>query len=265
MITLYGFGRIFAEGRGHTKDLRVQWALEELGLEYQVHALDHTAGELSGEAYSRISPFHQAPLIDDNGFIVAESAQIVLYLAEKAGKLAPGDLHTRTRLGQWCFAAVSTVATPLMALDLIQMFDPDHAAAHLDAETRKIAQRFLADVERQLDRSPWIATDEFTVADVMMAGVLRDVRGTEPTHGRARDRRERHIDRAGPVAFRTLSTPTAWRAPHATCTHAMFAKGSAGVAQGSFRVFGVLRFATSCATTSRRSRGCRASAQQMTP
>jgi glutathione S-transferase len=64
MITLYGFGRIFPEGRGHTKDLWVQWALEELGLPYRVHALDHTGGELDSETFSRISPFHQAPLIE---------------------------------------------------------------------------------------------------------------------------------------------------------------------------------------------------------
>ena len=42
MITLYGFGRIFPEGRGETKDLWAQWALKETGLPYPVHALDHT-------------------------------------------------------------------------------------------------------------------------------------------------------------------------------------------------------------------------------
>ena len=94
MIKLYGFGRIFPEGRGETKDLRAQWALEETGLPYRVHALDHTGGELDGEAYGRISPFHQAPVIDD-GYIVAESAAVVLYLAEKAGKLIPADVQGR--------------------------------------------------------------------------------------------------------------------------------------------------------------------------
>jgi len=69
---------------------RAQWALEELGLPYRVHALDHTGGELDGEAYSRIRAFHQAPAIDDDGFVLSESTAIVLYLAEKAGKLIPG-------------------------------------------------------------------------------------------------------------------------------------------------------------------------------
>src|SRR3954471_18408741 len=141
MITLYGFGNIFPAGRGETKDLRAQWALEETGLPYRVHALDHSGGELDGEAYSRISPFRQAPLIDDDGFVVAESAAIVLYLAEKAGKLLPVDVQGRTRVAQWCFAAVSTVGTTLTCMDLIGMFDAGKAAPKFHAEVRKLAGR----------------------------------------------------------------------------------------------------------------------------
>ena len=110
MLTLYGFGRIFPAGVGETKDLWAQWALEETGLPYRVHALDHTGGELDGEAYRRISPFRQVPVIDDDGFVVAESAAIALYLAEKAGGLVPADRQGRTRVAQWCIAAVSTAS-----------------------------------------------------------------------------------------------------------------------------------------------------------
>src|SRR6201996_5240225 len=120
MITLYGFANIWAPGIGETKDLWAQWALEETGLPYRVHALDHTGGELDGEAYGRISPFRQAPVIDDDGFVVAESAAVVLYLAEKSGKLIPSDAHGRARVVQWCFAAVATVEPTLMCLDLIE-------------------------------------------------------------------------------------------------------------------------------------------------
>ena len=179
MITLYAFGTIFPEGRGETKDLRAQWALEELGLPYRVHALDHTAGELDGEAYSRISPFHQAPVIDDDGFVVAESAAVVLYLAEKAGKLIPGDPQGRTRVVQWCFAAVGTVEPTLTCLDFIGMFDKDKAAPKLYEEVRKLAGRWLGGIERRLERRAWIACADFTVADIIMAGVLRTVRKTD--------------------------------------------------------------------------------------
>jgi glutathione S-transferase len=177
MITLYGFGTIFPEGIGETKDLRAQWALEEIGLPYRVHALDHSAGELDGDAYSRISPFHQVPVIDDDGFVVAESAAVVLYLAEKAGKLIPSDVQGRTRVVQWCFAAVATVDPTFTCLDMIEIFDK--GAHTLKTEVRKLAGRWLADVERRLEDREWIACADFTVADIMMAGVLRGVRKTD--------------------------------------------------------------------------------------
>ena len=179
MITLYGIGKIFPEGIGETKDLRVQWVLEEIGLPYRVHALDHTAGDLDSEAYSRISPFHQVPVIEDDGFVVAESAQIGLYLAEKAGKLIPNDFQGRTRVAQWCFAAVSTVGSTLTGLDLIEIFDSDKAAPNLHVETKKLVGRWFADLERRLEGREWIACADFTVADIMMASVLRTTRKTD--------------------------------------------------------------------------------------
>lgn len=179
MITLYCFGRIFPEAHGETKDLRVQWALEEMGLSYRVHALDHTGGELSGEAFSRISPFHQAPVIDDEGFIVAESSAVLLYLAEKSGKLIPAEAQGRTLVTQWSFAAVSTIEPTLVCLDLIGMFDTRKDANDLIAEVRKIADRWLADLERHLEGREWVACAEFTVADILMSCVLRYIRKSD--------------------------------------------------------------------------------------
>lgn len=178
MITLYGFSNIFAGGRGETKDLRAQWALEETGLPYRFRGLDQTAGDLDSEAYQRISPFRQAPVIDDDGFIVAESAAVVLYIAEKAGKLIPADLQGRTRVVQWCFAATSTVEPTLQTLDVLAIFG-DGSSEHLDTEVRKLAGRWLGDVERRLEGREWIACDDFTAADIMMAGVLRTIRKTD--------------------------------------------------------------------------------------
>src|SRR4051794_41096247 len=155
MITLYGFGRIFPEGIGETKDLWAQWALEELGLPYRVHALDHTAGDLDRENYARISPFHQVPVIDDDGFLVAESAAIVLYLAEKAGKLIPADTEGRSRVVQWCFAAVGTVGTTLVCLDFLGIFDSGKEAHTLQEEVPKLAQRWFGDLERRMENREW--------------------------------------------------------------------------------------------------------------
>ncbi|HEY3595139.1 MAG TPA: glutathione S-transferase family protein, partial [Polyangiaceae bacterium] len=117
--------------------------------------------------------------IDDDGFIVAESAAVVLYVAEKAGKLIPGDVQGRTRVVQWCFAAVSTVAPTLICLDLIEIFDSAKDAHKLKTEVQKIAGRFLGDVERRLEDREWIACADFTAADIMMSGVLRGIRRTD--------------------------------------------------------------------------------------
>lgn len=177
MITLYAFSNIFPGGHGETKDLRAQWALEETGLSYRVHALDQTAGDLDSEAYARISPFRQIPVIDDDGFVVAESAAVVLYIAEKAGKLMPPEVKGRTHVVQWCFAATSTVEPTLQCLDMLEIFGG--ADENLRAQVRKLAQRWLEGVERRLDGRDWIARDDFSAADIMMAGVLRTIRKTD--------------------------------------------------------------------------------------
>ena len=134
MITLYGFGRVFRPVIGETRDLRVQWALEETGLPYRVHALDHTGGEFDGPDYSRISSFRLVPVIDDGGFIVAESGAVLLYLAEKAGKLIPPDFEGRMRVVQWCFAALTTVERPMMEIQLIDKFGGGDGAESRRAE-----------------------------------------------------------------------------------------------------------------------------------
>jgi glutathione S-transferase len=157
----------------------VQWALEEVGLEYRFHALDQTAGDLESESYARLSPFHQVPVIDDHGFVVAESAAILLYVAEKAGRLIPSDVQGRTTVMQWCFAAVSTVAPTLQCIETIEIFDQDKTATKVLAETRKLAARWFHDVERRLEGREWIALPEFTVADIALASVLRTIRRTD--------------------------------------------------------------------------------------
>ncbi|HWB74176.1 MAG TPA: glutathione S-transferase family protein [Nannocystaceae bacterium] len=179
MITLYGFGRIFPEGIGETKDMRVEWALLELALPYRVHALDHTAGELDTEAYLKLSAFRQVPVIDDDGFVVSESGAILLYLAEKYRKLIPDDLQGRTHVMQWCFAATTTVMPPLAELDMIDAFDKNGELAEHRALWDGVAQRFLGSLEQQLEARSWIAGADFTVADILLANVLRMLRRTK--------------------------------------------------------------------------------------
>jgi glutathione S-transferase len=179
VITLYGIGDIFEGGHGETKDLRVQWALEEVGLEYRFHALDQTAGDLDNEPFAHLSPFHQIPVIEDDGLVLAESVAILLYVAEKAKRLIPSDVQGRMTVIQWCFAAVSTIAPTLQCVETIEIFDQDKSATHVLAETKKLVARWFGHLERRLAGREWIAIPEFTVADIALASVLRTIRQTD--------------------------------------------------------------------------------------
>ena len=159
MITLYAFGRVHRGMAGEARDLRAQWALEEAGLPYRVHALDYVAGELDGPAYGRLSCFRQVPVIADDGFVVGESGAVLLYIAEKAGRLVPADFAGRMRVVQWCFAALATVERR--------------------AVLAKDAGRWFAGLERRLEGLEWIAGGAFSVADILLATVLRQVRHTD--------------------------------------------------------------------------------------
>jgi glutathione S-transferase len=175
MITLYAFGRVHPGMMGKARDLRVQWALEETGLPYRVHALDFIAGELSSPAYSKLSYFNQVPVIDDDGFVVGESAAVLLYIAEKAGKLIPADLVGRTQVIQWCFAALATVERPLFEISMIDIGARGKETGEQRASLVKEARRRLDGLERRMDGREWIACEEFTVADILVATVLRAV------------------------------------------------------------------------------------------
>ncbi|WAS96516.1 glutathione S-transferase family protein [Nannocystis punicea] len=177
MITLYGFGRVHPKVIGETRDLRVEWALEELGLPYRVHPLDHTGGEFDSPAYVAISPFHQAPVIDDDGVVVAETGAILLYLAEKAGAL-PADPVARIAVVQWSFAALTTVEPPVA---MIQLTDLGGLPSGTEQRAALVswARRCLGGLERRLDGRTWIAADDFTVADILLATVLRQIRRTD--------------------------------------------------------------------------------------
>jgi glutathione S-transferase len=179
MITLYAFGRVHPGMIGKGRDLRAQWALEETGLPYRVHALDYLAGELDSPVYNRLSCFNQVPVIDDDGFIVGESGAVLLYIAEKAGKLIPADIKGRTQVVQWCFAALATVERPLFEMSMINIGVRGEGAREGLATLVKEAGRWFAGLERRLDGREWIACEAFTVADILLASVLRQVRNAD--------------------------------------------------------------------------------------
>ena len=182
MITLHAFANMFPGGVGETKDIRIQWALEEMGLPYEVRALDYLGGEAGSPAFSAISPFNQIPVLEDDGLVIAESCAILIHLAEKSGRLMPADQAGRLRVIQWCFAATATVQP---ALSMIAMVDAGFMGK--DPAAREflvgLATRWLAGLERQLEGHDWITGDDFTIADITLADVLREIRETDLIDG----------------------------------------------------------------------------------
>ncbi|MHA7627546.1 glutathione S-transferase family protein [Corallococcus sp. M7] len=185
--------------------MRVLWALEELELPYRVHGVDHPAGETRGEAYQRLNPFRQVPVLDDDGFVLTETGAILLYLAEKTGQLMPADLQGRAQVTRWCFAALTTVELPLSQIIMIDLL----GASDPTGEQRrpglvKYAEHHLAALEDWLRERPYVAGEAFTVADILMTTVLREVRNAGVLEGFPRVSAYRERCEARPAWKRTL-------------------------------------------------------------
>lgn len=118
-------------------------------------------------------------MIDDDGFIVAESGAALLYVVEKAGKLIPVDFAGRMQVVKCCFAAFATFARPLVEMTMIDIGVRGEGSREGRATLVEEARRWFDELERRLDGREWIACDDFTVADILLAIVLRQVRNTD--------------------------------------------------------------------------------------
>jgi len=171
MLKLFGFSKVNAVARGHTRDLRVLWALEEMQLPFELVGMDHPAQDLGTEAYRRLSPFQQIPAIEDDGLVVSESAAILVYLAKKSGRLMPGDRAGEAQVLRWCFAAMNSVEPPLLSLMVLDWTSDGSCGKHREFLVGWV-NRMLKNLERWFAGREFVATAEFTVADILMAHVL---------------------------------------------------------------------------------------------
>jgi glutathione S-transferase len=156
--------------RGNTRDLRVLWALEEMGMPYEIVGMDHPNHDLDSPAFREKNPFGQIPVIDDDGVIVSESGAILLYLARKSGKLMPPDLAGEAQVLRWSVAALNTIEMPVLSLWFINMSggkgtQPSEALQHW-------SEQRLGQLDGWLANRQFIATEAFTVADILMTHVL---------------------------------------------------------------------------------------------
>ena len=171
MVKLYGFSRVNKVAHGNTRDLRVLWALEEMEIPFEIVGIDHPNHDLDSEAYRKMNPIGQVPAIDDDGVIVTESGAILIYLARKSGRLIPKDLAGEAQVLRWAFAAMNSVELPLLTLQFAGWVDESETSPVKNALAGWAEQR-LGSLDSWLAGREWIATDEFTVADILMSHVI---------------------------------------------------------------------------------------------
>jgi len=159
-------------GRGLARDMRVRWALEEVGQSYDVRLLSFAA--MKRPAHKAVHPFGQIPTWEEGDLSLFESGAIVLHIAEQhPGVLLPKDANARARAIAWMFASLNTVEPPIFDRSLATFLEKDEPwfeqrLARLDS---MIALR-LGDLSAHLGDADWLDGD-FSAADILMVTVLR--------------------------------------------------------------------------------------------
>src|SRR5271170_2581532 len=121
--TITAFAQSPDRGRGLARDMRVRWALEEVGQPYHVHLLSFA--EMKEPAHLALQPFGQIPTYEEGDLVLFETGAIVLHIAERHAGLLPNDANARARAITWMFAALNTVEPPLVELTTAKILEAD--------------------------------------------------------------------------------------------------------------------------------------------
>jgi glutathione S-transferase len=176
MITVTAFRWVPPFAQGLVRDLRVRWALEEVGLKYEERLIGPE--EQPTEAYRRLQPFGQVPVYEEDGLTLFESGAIVLHIAEKSKVLMPPEPAARARTLTWMFAALNTLEPHVQNLATLDLFFPNEewAKQRRPGAVQMVEQR-LDDLVTWLGGRDWLE-DRFTAGDLLMGSVLRILRHT---------------------------------------------------------------------------------------
>jgi len=166
---------IFADppdrGQGFVRDMRVRWALEEVGQPYDVRLVPHA--EMKQPPHLARHPFGQIPTYEVGDLALFESGAIVLHIAERHAGLLPTDAAARARAITWMFAALNTVEPPIGNLGMARILERDQPwfEARLPALENAVATR-LAQMSQHLGHAEWL-DGAFSAGDLLMVTVLR--------------------------------------------------------------------------------------------
>src|ERR1700752_1381042 len=110
--TITAFERLPDRGSGLARDMRVRWALEEVGQPYKVRLVSFAA--MKESAHRALHPFGQIPTYEEGDLALFETGGIVFHIAERHAGLLPDDANARARAVAWMFAALNTVEPPIL-------------------------------------------------------------------------------------------------------------------------------------------------------
>jgi glutathione S-transferase len=150
--------------RGFVRDLRLRWALEEAGFDYTVRSTPFA--DRGAEHFER-QPFGQVPFLQDGDVKLFESGACLLHLAKKSEQLMPRDAVGEAETLQWVVAALNSmemVSVPWWFLKISGSENPG-----ITGWLRKRLDHLAA----VLAEREWLVASRFTVADLLMADVLR--------------------------------------------------------------------------------------------
>ena len=163
-MTIWTYDWVPEGPRGFVRDLRLRWACEEAGIPYAVRTIPFDGRETNHLARQ---PFGQVPFLSDGELQMFESGADLLHLAWKTDKLMPRDPVGQAHTLQWAIAALNSiemVSVPWWFLTISGDADNDLAGW---------MSKRLQQLEDVLSERDWLAADRFTVADLLMADVLR--------------------------------------------------------------------------------------------
>jgi glutathione S-transferase len=146
---------------------KISIALEELGLPYQVKALKISTGEQKQDWYLALNPNGRIPTIVDHendGFVVFESGAILIYLAEKTGRLMPADVKGRSLVMQWLMFQMAGIGPMMGQANVFFRYAPEKIPFAIDRYQREVRRLFEV-LDRQLAKHEYIA-GEYSIADI---------------------------------------------------------------------------------------------------
>ena len=169
--TITAFERSPDRGQGLARDMRVRWALEEVGQPYEVRLVSFAA--MKEPAHLALHPFGQIPTYEEGELALFESGAIILHIAERHAGLLPDDANASARAITWMFAALNTLEPPILELQNAKLLEGDKPwyEQRLPLVEERIHVR-LRELSARLGDADWL-DGAFSAGDLLMVTVLR--------------------------------------------------------------------------------------------